>query len=37
MARKEDRPIPLPKYVWGIKGLMHRKEAKFLYTIHDKL
>jgi len=32
MAAKEDRPIPLPIYTHGVTGLIHRKEASFLYN-----
>ena len=37
MARKQDRPIPFPKCVKGIAGLLHRKEANFLYNTPARL
>ena len=37
MAAKKDRPIPFPKCIKGIQGLLHRNEAKFLYDTPARL
>jgi predicted O-methyltransferase YrrM len=37
MARKENRPVPFPKIVHGVPGLLHRREANFLYDVPARL
>ncbi len=37
MARKEDRPIPTPECIRGIDGMLHRKEANFLFNTPTRL